>query len=79
MVMVGYRQDATTNETLYLLQNWWAAKPFVEVDLAYLQQAGTQVWFVTTPQKLIPAEFSTNFAPHVEVEIDAPEQLDFEM
>jgi hypothetical protein len=47
MVIVGYRTDTASKQRHYLLQNWWKAKPYVEVDGEYLANAEANVHFVT--------------------------------
>jgi len=67
MVMVGHRKE--NGKELFLLQNWWHTKPFVEVTIDYLQTScGAYVHVVKTPQ-LSLGSFATGEHAHVEVEL----------
>jgi hypothetical protein len=68
MVLIGCRTDEASGRKLYLLQNWWESKQFVEVDAEYLEQCGVTVFFVETPQTCIPDVFPTTVATYVEVD-----------
>jgi len=48
MVMVGHRKDGDVD--LFLLQNWWRKKPFVEVTAQYLVSCQANGYVVVTPQ-----------------------------
>ena len=67
MALIGVRQDET-GKLWFLLQNWWEAKQFVEMDEEYLEASGAIVSFVKTPQHSIPTEFPVNFARFAENE-----------
>lgn len=67
MALIGARVD-DTGKRWFLLQNWWKAKQFVEVDEEYMEAAGATVYFVKTPQLAIPTEFPINYASYVENE-----------
>ena len=46
MVFVGYRTDAATGELKLLVQNWWAEKQFLEMDLDYLIARSASLSFI---------------------------------
>jgi len=48
MVLVGHRKEGDLD--LFLLQNWWRKKPFVEVTSEYLVSCQANVYVVVTPQ-----------------------------
>ena len=75
MVLIGCRTDEASGRKLYLLQNWWKNKQFVEVDAEYLKQCGVTMYFVETPQTCIPDIFPTTAAKYAEVDsfLDKPE------
>jgi hypothetical protein len=50
MVLVGYRK-VDNGDYRYLLQNWWAEKPYVEVDLQYLTSSRATARFIVEEQK----------------------------
>ncbi|KAI3641110.1 hypothetical protein MIR68_000840 [Amoeboaphelidium protococcarum] len=78
MVLVGARKLG--DQYRYLLQNWWASKPFVEVDGEYLSSCGAFVYFVETPQYKIYSSFPTSNLAHVECDVffDAQESYQLE-
>lgn len=78
MVLVGYRKTEAGQDR-FLLQSWWKAKPFIEVDAPYLEQRGASLIFVTTVQKQIPDGFQVNIHHHVELEMTILERLPDEM
>jgi hypothetical protein len=71
MVLIGYRKHG--DQYRFLLQNWWKNKPYVEVDVEYLEACDASVLFVTTPQKNISG-FATNFEDLVECNVDLAEE-----
>jgi hypothetical protein len=77
MVLVGIRKEGQSFR--FLLQNWWKFKPFVEVDISYMNSCEAVVRFVVTPQHKM-GDFPTNLYDHVECELlDAPENIAPEM
>jgi hypothetical protein len=77
MVLVGIRKEGESFR--FLLQNWWKFKPFVEVDISYMNSCEAVVRFVITPQHKM-GDFPTNLYDHVECELlDAPENFAPEM
>ena len=58
MTLVGYRQDGAHH--MFLLQNWWRNKQFIEVSAEYLAAAGAGITFVTKMVTEIPKEFPTD-------------------
>jgi hypothetical protein len=67
MVLVGHRRS--DGKDVYLLQNWWEDKQFVEVSAEYLEACRATVTFVETPQTAIPEEFPATFAEFAETEV----------
>jgi len=77
MVLVGHRMDETLGE-IFLLQNWWKNKVFIETTGDYIELSGATVSFVSAKQLKIPTDFATNSHEHVEVELDCPERYQVE-
>ncbi len=48
MVLIGVREEGSRK--VFLLQNWWRRKQFVEVSDAYLSACDARIAFVRTPQ-----------------------------
>jgi len=64
MAVVGHRVTED-GQKMFLCQNWWSRKQFVEVDGEYLKKCGAVLNFVETPQSEIPKSFSSdNFFYH---------------
>lgn len=75
MVLVGYRTDAN-NKTVFLLQNWWKEKQFVEVATDYMMACQPIIYFVTAPLQSIDPKFRTNAGQYFESEcIDMAESF----
>jgi hypothetical protein len=55
MVLVGVRMEGS--EKVFLLQNWWRKKQFVEVSEGYLRRCEARIAFVQTPQPEVPDGF----------------------
>ena len=74
MVLVGYR--IIDGKKLYLLQNWWKSKPYIEVDVDYLLSSKATVHFIQEKQ-LEMGDYPTNLEALVECEsgIDASENF----
>ncbi|CAE7796968.1 unnamed protein product [Symbiodinium sp. KB8] len=77
MVLVGHRKES--GQDRFLLQSWWSDKSFIEVDADYLAAQQASLVFVQAEQPDIPAQFSTNSARHVELEMTVKERLPMEM
>jgi len=79
MTLVGYKY--TNGSLVFLLQNWWVHKQFVEVDEAYLEKSRALITFVKTPQDCIPSKFEFDYAKFHECELifDKAEGLSQEM
>jgi len=74
MVLIGIRHE--NNSTSYLLQNWWKQKQFVEVDHVYLKACSPVLFYVKTPQYVIPSQFTVDYARFAENEnMDKPESF----
>ena len=48
MVVLGVRKEGKSR--MFLLQNWWQDKQFVEVSEEYMSYMDCDVFFVCTPQ-----------------------------
>ena len=77
MVLVGHRKES--GQDRFLLQSWWSDKSFIEVDADYLAAQRASLVFVQAEHPDIPAQFSTNSARHVELEMTLKERLPMEM
>ena len=58
MTLVGHREN--DGQHLFLLQNWWKEKQFIEVSAEYLAAARATITFVKKEVTEIPKEFPTN-------------------
>ena len=58
MTLVGHRED--DGQHLFLLQNWWKEKQFIEVSAEYLAAARAGIMFVLEEVTEIPKEFPTD-------------------
>jgi len=73
MVLVGHRREG--DQDLFLLQNWWKHKPFVEVTAGYLESCSAIIRAVKTKQTKM-GNYATGNAAHVEADyLDAGEHL----
>jgi hypothetical protein len=68
MVMIGSATDPTTGKSVYLLQNFWKQKQFIEVDEDYLEYSGAKIHFVKTAQTKIPDTFAVDMEVYAENE-----------
>ena len=64
MVLVGYKIVGET--TVFLLQNWWLKKQFVEMDWEYLRSCEPKLIWVVTDQASIPDGMPTKIGSWVE-------------
>jgi len=67
MILIGARTDQK-GKKLFLLQNWWKSKQFIEVDEEYLKHSFPTLYYVETPQRSIPDKFPVDFAKFAENE-----------
>ena len=54
MVLIGWRKTKN-GEIVYLVQNNWISKQFIEIDEEYLRKSAAVIIFVRTPQTDIPS------------------------
>jgi hypothetical protein len=73
MVLVGTRTDQA-GERHFLLQNWWATKQFIDVDETYLNRCNAMIYYVVTPQDLIPEHFPIHCSVYVRNVFDQSER-----
>ena len=72
MVLIGIRMEG--KQKIFLLQNWWRKKQFVEVSAEYLSACSASVAFVKTPQTKVPTRFKVKYAAFAESSyLDKPE------
>ena len=64
MLLIGVRMEG--NQKVFLLQNWWRNKQFVEVSCRYLKACDARVAFVRTPQTKIPNTLQSRFTVFAE-------------
>ena len=57
MVLVGVRMELA--QKIFLLQNWWKKKQFVEVSERYMDACNGRFAFVRTQQTGVPSVFQT--------------------
>ena len=68
MVIIGSATDPTSGKSIYLLQNFWKQKQFIEVDEEYLENSGAVLHFVKTSQTQIPEMFAVDMEIYAENE-----------
>ena len=67
MILIGTRTN-DEGKKFFLLQNWWKAKQFIEIDEEYLKHSAATLYYVETPQLSIPETFTVDFARFAENE-----------
>ena len=74
MLLICHRK--TEYGMRYLLQNWWDQKPWIEVDLEYLNSSKALIYFIKESQTDM-GDFINSFEQHVECEsgLDASENF----
>ena len=77
MTLVGHREN--DGQHLFLLQNWWKEKQFIEVSAEYLAAADARIAFVKKEVTEIPKEFPTNDNVFCMETEDLAEELEPEM
>jgi hypothetical protein len=81
MVLVGHRYQ--NGKSMFLLQNWWHQKQFVEVDIEYLRRCKANFAFVETRQEEIREQLVTSTGTYFEAEDMAegppPQDCDFDI
>jgi hypothetical protein len=71
MVIIGVRMEGTSK--VFLVQNWWAKKQFVEMDEEYMESCEGIPMFVETRQTEIPKQFDQVFEMYAETNVDLEE------
>ena len=64
MVLIGVRTEG--DRKVFLLQNWWRKKQFIEVSDTYLMACDARVAFVQTPQTRLPADLQSRYTVYAE-------------
>jgi hypothetical protein len=59
MLLIGYRRVGMRH--VFLLQNWWERKAYVEVTKSFLSKQSARVTFVKKKQECIPDKFKVNY------------------
>ena len=63
MLLIGHRTEKRNEDMqerhIFLLQNWWKAKQFVEVDDEYLANCNACLFFVKSTHTKFPQNLST--------------------
>ena len=77
MTLVGHREN--DGQHLFLLQNWWKEKQFIEVSAEYLAAADAGITFVGKEVTEIPKEFPTDDNVFCMETEDLAEELEPEM
>ena len=77
MTLVGHREN--DGQHLFLLQNWWKEKQFIEVSAEYLAAADAGIAFVGKEVTEIPKEFPTDDNVFCMETEDLAEELEPEM
>lgn len=75
MVLIGYRK-CVTHGIVFLLQNWWKGRHFIEVSASYLAACDATVIFVKTELTDIPTDFPVIRSVYAETTVDCGETYD---
>jgi hypothetical protein len=75
MVLIGIRATSDGRH-MFLLQNWWKRRYFIEVSSEYLAKtAEPLITFIESEIDAIPKEFPVMKATYAETQIDISEKL----
>jgi hypothetical protein len=74
MVLIGYRRHK--NELIFLLQNWWKGRFFIEVSQSYLTACEATITFVESDMIKIPDYFPVVRSIYAETSADCGETYD---
>ena len=75
MVLIGCRA-CPTHKYVFLLQNWWKGRYFIEVSASYLASSKATISFVTQDIEYIPERFPVIRSSFVETTVDVGERMD---
>jgi hypothetical protein len=77
MVLIGYRlvTGKDGDEVIFLLQNWWEDRYFIEVSASYFAECGGSITLVTSCSDCIPRSFPKTDAEYAETSTDSREQI----
>lgn len=75
MVLIGCRA-CPVHGYVFLLQNWWKGRYFIEVSASYLASSKATISFVTQEIEYIPDCFPVVHSSFVETAVDVGERLD---
>lgn len=74
MMLIGCRKNAQ-GEFVFLMQNWWNNRYFIEVSAAYLESARSTITFIDNDIPYIPESFPVVFDLYAETSIDICERM----
>lgn len=79
MVLVGSCKS-NDGRYVFLLQNFWESRYFIEVSGEYLVKTNASIYFVSreTPIKEIPSQFTGDYIVYAETLLDAGERTNNE-
>jgi hypothetical protein len=77
MLLIGARKD--DNKWIFLLQNWWQSRFFVEVSAEYMSKSGAMIVEVLSEITFIPQDFPVVYSTYVETSVDTAEQMNDEI
>ena len=64
MLLIGVKGSGESK--MFLVQNWWRNKQFVQVSFTYMEQCTPAVYFVRTPQTDVPNQFPLIYGGYAE-------------
>lgn len=74
MVLIGGRKNKE-GEFVFLMQNWWNNRYFIEVSAAYFESARSTIAFIDSDISYIPDSFPVVFDLYAETSVDICERL----
>eukprot|EP01038_Epipyxis_sp_PR26KG_P012560 gene12560-16845_t len=64
------------HQYVFLLQNWWNNRYFIEVSAKYMADAGTMISFVDVDITEIPTDYPLVYTSFAETSVDVSERMD---
>lgn len=79
MLLIGARSEVDVRgdvKYVFLLQNWWAERFFIEVSAEYLYSSEAIISFVEEEVEEIPNRFACTYSSYSETILDTSERMD---
>jgi len=64
MLLIGVKGSGDSK--MFLVQNWWRKKQFVQISVTYMKHCMPAIYFVKTPQTKIPNQFPLVYGGYAE-------------